>query len=359
MAMLSAQYPTNLQALYTSGSPILAGMAQQQFDTAQANETQNMSLAKQLYQQSQDLHPLELQQRNLQNLTSQAQLPGMQADSASKVLKTDRELQTQGDAIAQLKAKLKAEASDSDLKILNNLGGTLSQIGALGAQSGAVPLAMLNKLPKEFHQFASNPSKLKELGDAMLAASSERQSEMAKITAQGANTERVAKIQSDSQKALEEARIAAGKYANHEQTFLRLKAISQGPSQAAVVYREMADEAGRNAVNYPQGSAESKSFIALTNQYSTLAEKAAQQALAEKAAAANEANRGKPDLGGFDIKPVNPNPSVVPAPGVSEPGKPQSIGNFNSADEVKAAFKSGKLSKEAAVKILREKYGMQ
>ncbi len=358
MAQLTAQYPTNLEAMFASSSPLLADMAMRQFNTAQGNETQNMALAKQLYQQSQELHPLELQQKNLQNLTSQSQLPGIQADSASKVLKTDRELQTQSGTIDTLKAKLKAEASDADLKILNNLGTTLSQAGAMGAQSGAVPLQFLSKLPKEFQQFASSPAKLKEIGDAMLAASSERQAEMAKVAAQGQTARDVASIQGDTQKSLEKARIDAGKYANHNKQFQIMQALAKGPDQAAVIYAQLAEEAAQEAAQMPPGQ-ERNQLLYMANTYSQMAEQNKQQALAKAAAAANEANRGKPDLGGFDIKPVNPNPSVVPTPGVSEPGKPQSIGNFNSADEVKAAFKSGKLSKEAAVKILREKYGMQ
>ena len=326
--MLNAQYPTNLESMFASSSPLLADMAMRQFNTAQANEGQNMSLAKQLYDQSQELHPLELQNKNLANLTSQAQLPGLQADSASKVLKADREIQTQGDAISQLKAKLKSEASDSDLKILTNLGTTLSQVGAAGAQNGAIPLSMMQSLPKEFHQFASNPSKLKELGDAMLAASSERQSEMAKLAAQRQTSVDVANIQSKTQKDLEEARINAGKYANHTSQFQILQALAKGPDQAAVIYAQLAEEAAQAAQQAPANSPERQQLLYQANTYSQMAEQNKQQSLAKAAAAANEANRGKPDLQGFDIKPVNPNPSVVTPPG--QPSAPQQTGQYTT-----------------------------
>jgi hypothetical protein len=252
----------------------------------------------------------------------------VQADSASKVLKTDRDMQTQWDAISTLKNKLKAEASDSDLKILNNLGSTLSQVGAAGAQNGAIPLSMLQSLPKEFQTFASNPGKLKELGDAMLAASSERQAEIAKLAMQGQTSRDVANIQGQTQKDLENARINAGKYQNHTAQFQILQALAKGPDQAAVIYAQLAEEAAQAAQQAPAGSQERQQLLYQANTYSQMAEQNKQQALAKAAASANELNRGKPDLQGFDIKPVNPNPSIVTPP--AQPSAPQATSQYTA-----------------------------
>lgn len=134
-------------------------------------------------QQSQEMHPLEMQRARTSNAMQEAQIPGIQAQNSITQDKASISRNTLPQQLEEAFAKHKGSMSDLQLKELNNAGQRYGQVGALlgnipGPARAAAAKQLLGDLYRpEFDQY--NPNELADtvstIGEWMTKAGSKFQ----------------------------------------------------------------------------------------------------------------------------------------------------------------------------------------
>lgn len=284
------------------------GMLRQSY---QGNETDNQRRAVELAQ-LQQMNPLKLQQQQLQNegfglenMMQRERLPGITADAQSKV--RENEVRQKIPIEVELKAKL----SEATTKMAENeWKQTVLGINQLAAS----PSANERKMGRLLQQFLPDMVKQREL-----LASQEERAAIAAAAKEAAGRESTSR-----QLAVIRARAAQQREAAAR--------TPRGYQEAATRYRILAEEADDPATKLK--------YLELASEFEAAAQT---QAKASKAGQTTITPEG--GLGVIEAKPqLGPRPKAM---------------NYATPENVKEAFKAGKLTREDAAKILREQFGMK
>lgn len=173
---MPAQYPNNLNEIYGGSSIAAMNATMQQQANAEAQDRldqQRQTLANQFTEQ---VNPIKLQQEQANLNTTNAELPGKQAQS--RILNTNANI---GEATqdSDIKAKLSKNLtgmSDDQVKQLGNMGQSMIHMADLVDGGQQVPLDVQQTLPPEIIQALSTPdgrNKLRQRGRQMALDTSE------------------------------------------------------------------------------------------------------------------------------------------------------------------------------------------
>jgi hypothetical protein len=114
---MEAQWPT----LRQGGDPFLGGMQRQaQFESAEQNNYLNQIIAKQKYEQEQQMHPVTLADTQSQTKARNAGIPSITADSILKANQAHVSTQTLDAQVDARHKKIASEISDDKLKVAEN-----------------------------------------------------------------------------------------------------------------------------------------------------------------------------------------------------------------------------------------------
>ena len=232
---------SGLDTLFQNLGPATAGMAagyreREASDTQQlANllEQERIREAQQKYQQSADKHPFTLEQLRLGNVTAEAGIPGIQADSSLKGTVATRAAAALQDNIDTDKYAAKTARLENIAKQHQQYEKVLSELGAhtAGIPAAAQPAAILSYLQSsgydmEAPQIKNMLSRVATMKpeDLQKAFSAEKEWAAKHTPAfiqalqtekqRGANSLEVAKVQGQNQANIEQIGINAGKYAH-------------------------------------------------------------------------------------------------------------------------------------------------
>jgi len=279
--------------------PAAQELGLQQFGLDQKYKQQQLADLLQKNQQNSQMFPLELQKAQLGNQTTEAQLPGIKANSSSLESKADFDQKTLSGKITAQLEKYKNEIGDEHLKDLTRRGEMYSQTGQMlhlmrGPQAHAMARQILgdNYLP----QFDDMPPE--ELGKRMFTLGAA----MNEATAKQQAMQNAGQVKSDTALALEAERSR------------RALEVQQLRNQALEKMAKMKEDALKTR--------DPKKFEELAVRYKMLAEQATdpqeQQALMKEAAIALES--------AMRLRPAdNTKPQLDPnvAPGVLTPPAPR------------------------------------
>lgn len=293
----------------------------------QEKDMNKARLAQQLFEtdKQRQMLPLELQGKQLSNQTAQAQIPGLQAQSEKQQLDTRFSRETLGPKIESELSKYKGQMSDSQLKELTNAGQAYMQAGPLldrmpGVVTHAAAKQILGNFYRpEFDQIPANAlgQVISHFGETMVAAQSKYVQQLGLLGAKNEGAKDVAGINANAR--VEAARIAAAakiRGYDNEIAQIREKAKLGTYPQRASYYIDKAHQLAEEAA-FAEDEQIKKALLERAKMFGQIANEAQQVDLAAKAAAAQEANKGKPDLGGFGIPTVTP---PGQAPGAQVPG---------------------------------------
>lgn len=312
MAQVGVQQPTNLMEMFSSPSMMLGDIASQQVnDQALGNLVNRQQAQQDLDIQRQKL-PFELQQLGLQNQEVQARIPGVRAESGLK----ENSLKISNSTLdQQTKAKISELAksvSDNDLAMAEN----------------GVKQLLVHPDPKV--RAATKP-----LFDSLYEVRKERD----KLAIQGGNAIALEKERGEQQRKLEENQYLHGKYLKPATMSIMQKVNTlTKPNEIDAALRQILSDEGLKPEERAKYEAKFKANIPAYNDWAALQQ--------NKPGAVNAA-----ELGGLPA--VRP-PQAQPGPGMGTPQ--QQVPKFKTPDEVKAAFKAGKISREQARKILLEEH---
>lgn len=283
----------------------------QRQDQANANNAQNLGQAQQDQQFQADQHPLDMgllqsQIGHTDALTglTNAQIPGMQADSNTKVRNDADEAAVPQDQRRQaLISKIAAGTTEDDLK-------------------KHVAQATMDLT-------ATNPDGTPDVGrrrDAQLVISSAPalQAELAKVKAMGDNAARVAGIEAGSREKVEQMQEDAGKYNKYKLDFMMKTAQAKANfQQQASIAQAQADDA-QSQVDKATDPDEKAYLQDKVSQFLKQKQEAVFNDYRAKQAAGMGANAGKLDVGAaagmpnvvnvnsLPVPPVNPTPQPTP-----------------------------------------------
>lgn len=316
----------------------------------QEKQMNQANLAHKLFetQKGQATLPLELEQKRLANQTTQAQLPGIAADSESRQIDTRFKKETLAPKIEAELSKLKGQISDSQFKELTNTGQAYMQAGPLlDRMPGVVTHAAAKQILGNFYrpEFDRVPANalgqvISNFGEAMVAAQSKYVQQLGLLGAKNEGAKEVAGINANAR--VEAARVAAAakiKQLDSQIAQIREKAKLGGYPQRASFYIDEAHKLAEEAA-FAEDEQIKRALLERAKVFGQIANEAQQMDLAGKAAAAQEANKGKPDLGGFGIPTVTP-PGQAPGaqvPGMNPNVAPSSQAPSGSPETFKKAF---------------------
>lgn len=311
MAQVGVQQPTNLMEMFSSPSLMLGDIAAQQVNDQTLGNRINRQQAQQAMEFAAQEQPFRLDEMGLKNQTTRAQLPGVQAESGLKQNALTRDTATNDSQIKAALSKLAKETSDNDYAVFEN----------------------------GVHQMrASSDPRIRAQGNALFPYLKAIATERDKLNIQGGNQIAAIREQGKIQNELEDKRINAGKYdkTNKYLDFwsnFNTKLKSAKDKHAALLLEAVKEEQDGNI----EGAAK----------FRQMAEEIRPQVEAEINAGA------KPDQ--IDLNalsqgkiPTQPKPRVAPPT-----GGPTNQRKYNSADEVKAAFRAGNISREQARELLK------
>lgn len=157
MAGFQPAYPQGLSELFDSGNLTLIAPMMEQFNTAQGQAKQNLSLSEQMFRQNEETHPVELDQKRA--LAENYRAQGRHNDMLTR--KTEDEINAlppQEQRKAAALAKLMSEQSADQLKQMDN---HMRSLGALAAAAksngGTVPLQYVTPENQQFIAQLSRP----------------------------------------------------------------------------------------------------------------------------------------------------------------------------------------------------------
>lgn len=272
--MLQEDFP-DLSKIYTADSLMPGMFAMDRQEGAQRSQQLNQAGALQDLYQAEQMNPLKVRQLQLQNDTSLAQLPGFQADSSMKQDKAKISRATLGLQLSAQQKKLLADASDDDVKLLENAAQHLAYSSDPAESAKGQQLLQLHKL------VIQEKSKQKYMSD--------RQLELEKL--RGKNALDLAKENN-----------AAGRYKKGQGSL----SVEQQLQSGKLTYDKAAVLLGNSAY-----MAELEGDQEKADQYRALANQYAQKYQEGRAAGNLAPKAGSPDLHGMGIQT---NPSQPPTP---------------------------------------------
>jgi len=314
-----------LQGLFSQSNPFLAQMGEQAWNLDQQKAQQGLQAALGQEQRAQVMQPLDMAHKQATTGYNQA-LTQQLTDKRAGDLPANEKMTL---AMSEYRKKMSdAQAAEEDTKMQRRM-----QYAEMAVKNGGVlPLEYLNQLDEGERGHFANPK----------AVATTRQLAQSWYDTHPKTIEAKRKQEAD----LEKARIMAGPgYA---------RAAASGSPKPVVLK-----------------TIDSK-LIALSDEYdkaTTEEDKAAIQGKMafwqqQKAKAAQDValarGAGSPDLSGRLPTQTGEPTAPIPYPGKEAPTapKPKPL-TYKTPDDVKAAFKSGKLTKEQAIQLLQKEHGMQ
>lgn len=165
--MPTPYYPNNLVDIFSNPSISAQMMAREQFANAAANDQLSQQKAMQDYLYQEQENPLKLEQLGLNNQTTQAQLPGVAANSRLLGVNADMAEATKDSNISAKLSGNRKQMSQDQADMLNNFGQQMGQLADYVAGGGSL-LAIQDKVPANVLQMLQQPGgvqKAKALSD--------------------------------------------------------------------------------------------------------------------------------------------------------------------------------------------------
>jgi hypothetical protein len=290
-------------------SPLYAIQADNAYNRAAQQDQAGLADLFAQQQHDQQMRPLKLQSQQISNDKGLAQLPGLRAESSISQRKDRMGAATYDSEVSGKLKKMALEADETELKQL----GTHAQ------------KMMLSQDPAE-----------RKKGQALFDASShmfelrtKHNQEMEKARLQADTSRYVADKGAESRLAVANTRGAGGEKA------------PKNPRELYAYYYNM-------AVN-SEDPAEQQ-------QYTALAQEAWNRVIEEATARAGAAKAGTLDMSGLG-NGLPTMPQVTPGK-VELPNKGQQPAvTYKTPDDIKSAYRAGKLTKEQATEMLRKEHG--
>lgn len=303
MANLTAQYP-DLNKMFGGMSMLPAQLGMEQYNTARGNEQINQSGALQDMYQKGESHPLDMEQKRLTNRTSEAMLPGFEADSGLKQDKAQVSRGTLPQQEAAMRSKLIADMSDDDVKTLGN------QAQQLAMSRDPTERTIGTELLKQHKDVIAEKEKQRYMSDRLAAQ------------------ERLAQ---EGRMALAKENNAAGRYKKGG----AILSIEEQMNSGKLSY-----EKGAVLLNNAAYMAEMDGDEEKATQYRNLANQYATKAEQLKRAGAAVPPAGTPALQELGV-PVNPNVPSTPLQSPAAAAQPASAAQ-TAGDRVRVINKDGK-----------------
>jgi len=319
---------TGLPALFSQSNPFLAQMGVQSFNQDQAKAQQALQAAQGQEQRAQAMQPLEQVHKQATTGYNQA-LTQQLTDKKAGELPAKEKMTL---AMSEYRKKMSdAQAAEEDTKMQRRM-----QYAEMAAKNGGVlPLEYLNQLEEGERRHFANPK----------AVATTQQLAKAWYDTHPKTLSAKAKQDADYKKAIDAARIMAES---------RVQSASAGKGGSGILKTidskliALQDDLGN--AKTPEEAQYIKDQIEYFQSYA--AKKAQDQALARQA--------GNPDLAGrIPTLSGEPSPNIAPPERGGAPKPPSKPLTYKTPDDVKAAFKSGKLTKEQAIQLLQKEHGMQ
>lgn len=300
----------------------------------QEKQMNQATLAQKLFEteRQKQLLPLDIQQRQLANKATEAQIPGMQADSEKRQIDTRFARDTIVPKIQAEMSSLKGKISEAELKEITNAGQAYLQAGPLlDKMPGVVSHAAARQILGNFYrpEFDQVPPEalgqvISYFGEGMVAGQAKYVQQLGLLDRKLGSAERVAETKSAAQ--IEAARIsAAARTRQFNQDVMEaqaaLKAKFGNYPQQAAYYKDKARQVAQEAA-FTGDEQDKRRLLQMANIYGDMAEEAMHQERLKAIAAQQEANRSKPDVSAFDIPTVTP-PAMPP-------GGPRPSGSGNN-----------------------------
>ena len=309
MPQIAVQQPTNLMEMFSSPSPMLWDIARGQVDQqTQANQLNRMQ-AQQAMEFEKQKQPFELSQLGLQNQTTEAQLPGIRANSTMLSNKADIDTST-------LEQQRKAKISELATQVTSN--------DLMQAENG-IKQMMAHPDPKIRAQGQQLYAGIAEIQKEKL----KQQAEMQRALAVGAQSGRNAK-------ELMQMQIDAGRFKRNDKSSIALETridMETDPAKKQAMLIDAAMQAKQAGID-DAVEAYTARAQALDN-----AVKLQRQA---------QVKGGGVDAAAMANLPTQAAPSAMP-----EPAAPKG-GQLSSPEDIKAAYKAGKISREQAKQMLTQ-----
>lgn len=313
----------DLSTLFQS-DPAAQEIGLKQIGDQRAQAAAQLADMLQATQQKGQMNPLLLKQQELANQTTQAQMPGLEAQSSMLADKANISRSTIPQQLEEAMRKHRTSMTDADFKEIGQTGQAFSQVGEylsgipVPARHAAAKQMLGQMYRPEFDNYNPNDlvDTLQQTGKWMNEAAAKFQLQQAGLAQKGANAENVAAI--NNRGKVEAAKIAAdAKIKQYTQEFIELKAKFGSYPQQAAFYSNKALEVATTAANVADEQ-QQRQLLQLANIYGQMANAAQEQEVKKANAAAVEANKAKPDLNPLGIPTVTPpgggnNPAAAPS----------------------------------------------
>jgi len=317
-----------LQGIFESPNFSLWNPASEAFNLAQQKAQQGLQAAQGQEQRAQAMQPLEQQHKAAVTGYNQALTNQLVDKQAGQLPAADRMKQ----AMAEYRQKMnESQSAEEDAKMQRRM-----QYAEMASKNnGVLPLEYMNSLPEDERSFYANPQ------------ATQRTQALAKAwyDTHPKTLSAKAKQDADYKKAIDAARIMAES---------RVQSASAGKGGSGILKTidskliALQDDLGN--AKTPEEAQYIKDQIEYFQSYA--AKKARDQALARQA--------GNPDLAGrIPTLSGEPSPNIAPPERGGAPKSTPKPLTYKTPDDVKAAFKSGKLTKEQAIQLLQKEHGMQ
>lgn len=289
-------------------------------------------------QQRAQVNPLLLKQQELANQTTQAQMPGLEAQSSMQADRANISRSTIGQQLEEAMRKHRTNMTDADFKEIGQTGQAFSQVGEylsgipVPARHAAAKQMLGQMYRPEFDNYNPNDlvDTLQQTGKWMNEAATKFQMQQAGIMAKTGSAERIASEKNAAE--IEKAKIAAtAKTAQYTKEFIELKAKFGNYPQQSAFYNNKALEVAQ-AMGDASEPEQKAHLREMANVYSQMAHAAQQQEVQKAVAAAIEANKAKPDLNPLGI------PTVTPPNGNNPVAAPSTQTPMGSPEAFKQAF---------------------
>lgn len=288
-------------------------------DSRQKEQLEQQKLAQTIQdlkasaEQAKQMNPLLLEQQRLKNQTSQAELPGVVADSTLKGINADFAKQTKETKVEEAKTKLDADRAklfDTRSKQFMELAPILEAIPTHLGQRSAAAIQMLGQIGLDVNSPQAKvllqspetmPAVMKKIAQRMAEQSSAYIQAMDTTKLSRESAERIAKGNNATQIQMNRDRIESAER----------RAASKQQIQDDVKQLVAQVQAGKLSFEKAAAAFEIKSFLEkdpeLKQEYAEMARKFEEANLKAKNAAA----QGKPDVAGMGI----PTQTITPALG--------------------------------------------
>jgi hypothetical protein len=324
--------PGTLGDIY-SMNPGAFQQAQGLIDLGTQGAQQGLQKGAQDIAYNEQANPLRLQQMQLGNDTTEAQLPGVRANSGMQVRKNSLESQLEPEMLASMRGKYGAEALNNYGKVFDELGDIYAQgAGAIAANPIAGRAALKQKLQEAGHPEMYNPEWDNMSGADLYNAINETGTNMQKNGMKFKTT--MSQLDRKENLALElqdrKAALAKDLRDRQDATATAIEKMKEA-ARKALDKPTMEGLAGRYAAMAQEATQAGDSEAA--TKYYGLANDTLKEARAIKAAGVAEGNAPKVNIPGVTDLPANgvqPPPTLGPVPGPAPGASGNKPGNFQS-----------------------------